>query len=179
MSDIRIANRYAKSILDLAVEKNEVEQVTKDIDFLNQAFQSRDLYNLIKSPIIGQMKKQSIFSKLFSGKISNLTQAFLERVIKKGREAIIPDMISSFHSQFNDRKGIVAVRLTTMPNLSADALDKIKGQARTIVGDSKDVTINVEHDASLIGGFILEYEDKKYDASVRQQLNKLRKSFSA
>lgn len=179
MSDIRIANRYAKSILDLAVEKNELEQVTKDIDMLNAAFESRELYNLIKSPIIGQMKKLSIFSTLFSGKISNLTQAFLERVIKKGRESIIPEMLSSFHSQFNDRKGIVAVELTTMPNLGADALEQIKGQVRGIVGAGKDVTINVHHDDSLIGGFVLEYEDKKYDASVKHKLNKLKKSFSA
>ncbi len=179
MSDLRIANRYAKSILDLAAEQNTLSQVSNDIEYLRNAFESRDLYNLIKSPIINKGKKIDIFSKLFSGKLSELTQLFLTRVIKKGREDIIPEMVQAFNNQYNEQQGITDVTLTTVSNLSQQAMQAIKARVAGLVGENKDINLEIRHDDSLIGGFVVEYEDKRFDASVKHQLEKIKKSFSA
>ncbi len=179
MSDIRIANRYAKSILDLAVEQNQLPQIHQDMDFLRQAFQNRDLYNLIKSPIINKGKKLDIFSKIFNNNVSHLTLLFLSRVIKKGRESIIPEMVTAFTGQYNDKKGIVDVILITVSNMDQRSLETIKAQVQGIIGQGKNINLEVRQDDSLLGGFVLEYEDKRYDASVKHQLENIRKTFSA
>ncbi len=179
MSEIRIANRYAKSILELAKERNEIGQVSADIEYLKNAFESRELFNLIKSPIINKGKKLDIFSKLFSDNLSHLTNLFLIRVIKKGRESIIPEMVESYHSQYNESEGITAVTLTTTSSISSELLDSIKSKMTSIVGEGKQIILEVKHDDGLIGGYVLEFEDKRYDASVKYKLENIKKSFSA
>lgn len=179
MSQIRIANRYAKSILELAIEQNELGRVSEDIDYLREAFKGHDLYNLIKSPIIDKSKKLAIFTKIFEGKLSSLTTKFLERVIGKGRESVIPEMISSFTEQYNDRKGIVAATLTTTSSMNQATLEGLKQKINTLVGEDKQLTLEVKQDDSLIGGYVLEFEDKRFDASVKYKLDNIRKSFSA
>ena len=89
MSSIRIASRYAKSLLDLATETNKVEQIKTDFALFSDALKSRDLQLLIKSPIIKPDKKLGIFKAIFDGKIDELTSSFFEIVIKKGREGLL------------------------------------------------------------------------------------------
>ena len=179
MSEIRIANRYAKSILELGIEQNSLSNVADDFAYLKAAFQHQELFNLIKSPIISKDKKRSIFSKLFTGKISSITDLFLQRVINKGRESIIPEMVKSFDQQYNSLKGIMAVKLTTTSLMTSNALEVVKGKINQMVGDGKQVNLEVEHDDTLIGGYVVEFEDKRYDASVKHQLDNIKKSFSA
>lgn len=178
MSVIRIANRYAKSILDLAAEQNDLDRVAADMAHLKVALENRDLFNLIKSPIISKGSKLEIFSKVFSGKISKLTDLFLQRVIRKGRESVIPEMVDSFNDQYNTMRGIVDVKLTTTPAITADALASVKSKIKSMVGD-KQVNVQIVHDDSIIGGYIVEFGDKRYDASVKHQLENIKKTFSA
>lgn len=179
MSELRIASRYAKSILELASEENELEVVANDIKYLELAFESRDLVNLIKSPIIHTDKKLKIFSRLFEGKLSKLTMLFLQRVIRKGRESIIPQMVESFTEQYNEKLGIVAVSLTTMPDTVESTIESIKSKIDELLGADTQVALELKQDPELIGGYILEYGDKRYDASVKYQLENIKKSFSS
>jgi len=180
MSDIRIAHRYAKSILDLASDQGQLDAVNNDMQYLQTAFdKSRELYNLIKSPIINKGKKLDVFSKLFSNNISNISQVFLKRVISKGRESIIPEMIQSFQSIYNERQGITDVTLTTIANVSAASMDTIQARMKEIIGVDRQINLHTKTDDSLIGGFILEFEDKRIDASVKHQLENIKKTFSA
>ena len=103
----------------------------------------------------------------------------MERVIRKGRESIIPEMIKSFIDQYNEKNGIVAATLTTTSSMSNSALEGLKRKINSLLGDDKQITLIIKQDDSLIGGYVLEYEDKRYDASVRYKLDNIKKSFSA
>lgn len=76
MSVNRIATRYAKSLLDLAVEQNVLEAVKSDIETFVKMVENRDLYLLLKSPIINATKKESVFEVLFGARFNKLTNAF-------------------------------------------------------------------------------------------------------
>jgi F-type H+-transporting ATPase subunit delta len=179
MSQLRIAYRYAKSILELAAEQNDLSRVSEDFDYLREAFKGRELHNLVKSPIINKAKKLDIFNKLFTGKLSDLTVVFLNRVITKGRESLIPEILTSFVDQYNEKKGIVAATLITTSDISNSAMENLKRKINAFVGADKQITLEVKKDDSLIGGYVLEYEDKRYDASVKYKLENIQKSFSA
>ena len=88
-------------------------------------------------------------------------------------------MVQSFDSQYNAKQGVIAVRLTTTASMTASALEAVKEKINILVGEGKRVNLEVIHDGSLIGGYIVEFEDKRYDASVKHQLENIKKSFSA
>ena len=178
MSEHRIADRYAKSIIDLAEEQNQLDVVSMDFTTLKKAFENRDLFNMMKSPIVHGSQKLKIFKLIFEDKLSTLSNAFIQRVIKKGREFLIPEMIEEFVIQYNEKKGITLVKLTTANPLSEDALSKIKSAIQSVLKDTGSVDLNVSVDPDLIGGFVIDLDDRVYDASVRHKLEKLKKSFS-
>ncbi len=175
MQNPRLATRYAKSLLDLAVEQNSLEAVLKDMQALNRiCSQSHDFALMLKSPIISGDKKLAVaFEVLKNYNIHELTKAFIQLLVTKGRELNLPEIAGAFVTQYNELKNIRTVTLTTAAPMS----DAIKSSlVAKIAGYMPDDTVNLktEVDDSLIGGFVLEVEDKLYDASVKKSLNDIR-----
>jgi F-type H+-transporting ATPase subunit delta len=69
------------------------------------------------------------------------------------------------------------VRLTTASPLSDAVVADIKQRLTSSVHTSDNVDLAVKVDPELIGGFVLEFDDKIYDASIAQKLDELRKGF--
>lgn len=178
MSSVRLSTRYAKSLLDLAVVKGNLETIHADMLSIEASIKgSRELRLLLKSPIINSDKKHNVLTAIFKGKLDAMTQTFIDLMVKKGREQYLYDVAEAFIVQYNKFKHITKVKLTT-----AAATDKKTVDA--IVNDVK-AKMNLEHvelelavDPELIGGFVLKYEDKLFDASIARQLNLMRKDFS-
>lgn len=178
MSVQRIAGRYAKSLLDLAVEQNKLERVLEDVKSLKKATEHRELYLLLKSPIVNAPKKLSIVEAIFGGKYDELTMAFLRILINKGREPFVPEVAEAFLSQYKSLKHIASVKVTTAQALSAEALSGLQKKLEAAIADASAVEIETAVDPALIGGFVLEMGDKVYDASVTQKLEQLKRAFS-
>src|SRR6266436_2595843 len=106
MPNPRLASRYAKSIIDLSVERGQLETVYKDMQFLQQVFKaSRDFVNLLRSPVVNADKKQAIVDAITKNRISELTAAFLRLLINKSRESDLPEIVNAFIMQYNSIKG--------------------------------------------------------------------------
>ena len=132
---------------------------------------------MIKSPIINAEKKNSAFKAIFDGKVDPLTMNFFKTVIDKSRESVFPEMCDAFIDQFRSKNIIASAKVMTAATLSEEKLHAIKSSLNQ---NSSAATFEIQEevDESLIGGFIIEMGDKRYDASVKHKLNKLRKSFS-
>ncbi len=158
MQNPRLATRYAKSVLDLAVERNSLEAVLKDMQVINSiCIQSRDFAVMLKSPVISGDKKLAVINLL----------------VTKGRELNLPEIAAAFITQYNEAKNIRTVTLTT----AAPMNEAIKGSiSAKIAGYMPKDTIDLKTivDESLIGGFVLEVEDRLYDASVKKSLNDIK-----
>ncbi|MFM2191893.1 MAG: synthase subunit delta, partial [Bacteroidota bacterium] len=75
MQNPRLASRYAKSLMDIAVEQNAVEPIYQDMLSMQQIFDgNRDLVAMVHSPIITTDKKQSIFKSIVGGKVNTITE---------------------------------------------------------------------------------------------------------
>ncbi len=178
MSVIRIASRYAKSLLDLAKDQNVMDEVVKDMEGFAKMVENRDLYLLLKSPIINAGKKADVFNALFEGKVNKLTKAFLDISLRKGREAYLPEIADEFLNQYKRMKGISSVKLTTAAPVSDASLEAIK--AKLLASDVTDQAVELEThiDESLIGGFVVQIGDKLIDASVSHKLAQLSKEMT-
>ena len=177
MPNPRLAARYAKSLIDLSVESNQLENVYKDMQYLQQVIRTnRDFVNFLRSPVINSDKKQSIINAVTTGKISELTALFIKLLITKGRESDMPEIITAFIEQYNEKNGIHKVRLTTATQLSDDLRNaivyKVKQEAKL-----EHVDLEEKIDDTLIGGFVLEFNNNLVDASILRDLKDIAKQF--
>lgn len=176
MSVQRIAGRYAKSLLDLSQEQNKLDRVLEDVKSFQAASENRDFYLLLKSPIINARKKLSVLEALFKDKYDETTMAFLRILVNKGREPHLPEIAAEFIAQYKKIKHISTVKVTTAKPMTDAALKALT--AKLAASDATEQTVEVETavDPELIGGFVLEMNDKIYDASVAQKLEEVKRS---
>ncbi len=173
----RLAGRYAKSILDLSVEKDQLEAVYKDMLFLQAICKgSRELVNLLKSPVVNADKKDKILDAVTAGKISVITATFTKLLIRKGRESYLPEIVEAFIRQYKDLKDIHTVKLTTASPVSEEIKNVILGKIRSATNMQK-LELDAEVKEELIGGFILEIGDRLIDTSVAFDLKNIKKQF--
>lgn len=178
MSSVRLSTRYAKSLLDLAVEKGILEAINTDMRLIaNTIAASRDLRMLLKSPIINASKKHDVLTAIFGSKLNTVTNTFIDLMVKKGREPYLAAVAEAFIAQYNKFNHITKVKLTTAAVADNATVTKIVDEVKAKLGLEK-VELDVAVDPELIGGFVLQYEDKLFDASIARQLDVMRKEFS-
>ena len=74
----RVATRYSKALLDLAVEQNDLDRISSDVAVLKEAIKgSEELKSLLKSPVVKAGKKQAVLNEIFSGSFSPLFVGYL------------------------------------------------------------------------------------------------------
>ncbi len=172
MQNPRLATRYAKSLLDLAVERNSVEETLKDMQLLSSiCHQSHDFVVMLRSPVIHGDKKLNVVRLLLEGRnVSQLTQIFVNLLVAKGRESNLPEIAEAFQTQYNVLKNIRTVTLTTAAPMGDSFKESIKSKIAAYMPKDT-VELKTIVDEKLIGGFVIEVEDKLFDASVRKSLN--------
>ncbi len=177
MPNPRLATRYAKSLIDLAIEKGQLEKVYADMQWLNSICKSnRDLVNLLRSPIIKGDTKKKILEAVTGGNISEMTAAFNRLLITKGRESNLPEISNAFITAYKDKKDIQTIHLTTAAPVTDSVKAAIVEQVKKTAG-FQHVELEEKVDPDLIGGFVLQVGDKLVDASVAYDLKEIAKQF--
>ena len=176
MSEIQVASRYAKSLIDLAGEQNVLEPVRKDIElFLETCRANTELQAILKNPIISLDKKAAILDGIFAGKLNEMILSFFKIVIRKGRSEVLYATAKEFISQYNIIKNVVKATVTSASPLSKENISQIEEVVKSATNG--EVILTSQVDPNLIGGFVLKVGDKQFDTSISSKLNKLRKEF--
>lgn len=178
MPNPRLASRYAKSLLDLAVEQNNVEDTLGDMQYLKSLCkQSRDFTNVLRSPVINADKKQSILGAVLGNNLKQLSAAFIKLLVNKGREEHLPEIADSFIAQYKEKKNIKSVKLTSAAPMNDNLKQAILAKVQQSMPDAQ-IEMEEKVNEDLIGGFVLQVDDKLFDASVRRDLNDVKAQFS-
>ncbi len=178
MSTYRIASRYAKSLIDLATEQGKLDSVVDDMTFFSGVAKLHDVALLLKSPIISGDKKGKVLHAIVDGKMDPITSGFIDIILRKGREAHLGDIAQEVINQYRAIKGISVVDVVSAETLAPETLDAIRKKLVESKLTKESVTFRTSIDKDLIGGFVISFDDKLYDASVKHQLDVLRKQFS-
>ncbi|MBN2173154.1 MAG: ATP synthase F1 subunit delta [Bacteroidales bacterium] len=176
MKEIKVATRYAKALFDLALEKNILEQVFKDAGLIYDICESnRDFILFLRSPVIKENKKVTVLKNVFEKSIHELTLRFLLIITKNRREAIIQDIAEMFLELFREYKNIIKATVTTAVPIDKEIRDRMV----KIMEEQTKASIELKEkvDESIIGGFIMHFDDKQYDASILRQIQNLEKEF--
>jgi F-type H+-transporting ATPase subunit delta len=177
MADSRVASRYVKSLLSLAVEQAVLEEVHYDMQlFAKVCKENRAFRMMLMSPIIRHEKKREVLMKIFSGRLNPLSMSIIEILTRKNREPLLPAIAEEFHNAYNEHKGVGRASITTTIPMDNEMRATIEGIVRNL-SNKKQVELDEKVDKDLIGGFILNVGDRQVDASVKNKLKSLKLKF--
>ena len=169
----RVTKRYAKALFEAAQESKQIDQIEKDLILVKEIIEkSKDFSIFLISPVIQSAEKRKIFAQLFGQKLQKLSLEFLNLLLDKGREKMLPTIIWNFLRLIDDSRGILRGQLFTAHNFSEKQVQSLKKQLDRITG--KNVMLAEQVDPSLIGGFVVRLDDTVIDTSIKNQLVKMR-----
>jgi len=177
MNNPRLASRYAQSLLDLATEQGSIEAVYADMKWLDSVCKSNpDFLAVLHSPVIKEDKKQIILKAVTDGRISTLSAAFVDLLVRKTRESNLHEIVNAYIDQYNTLNSIQKVKITTASPLTDDLKEAIMANVKSALPTQK-FEIETAVKDELIGGFIVETGGQLVDASILRDLKDIQKQF--
>ena len=169
-----VADRYAASLHDLAVQAKSVSQVEADLGRFEVLLDgSADLTRLIRSPVFSAAEQSKAISAIVDkAGISGLVGNFLRVVARNRRLFAVPAMIKAFRRIAAEGRGEVAAEVTSAHPLSAAQEAELKAALKGVAG--KDVSFTVNVDPSLLGGLVVKLGSRQIDTSLKTKLNSLK-----
>ena len=167
-----ISVRYARALIKSAVGMKLEDQVYQEMQSLYKSYLDvPELRFTIDNPMLPKDKKQTLLITALGEKPSELSKKFVALVLREGRESTLQFMAASYITLYRKQKNIIRGKLTTATAVSPEAEDKMR---RMVEARSQGtVEFKTEVNPDIIGGFILEYDTYRMDASVRSKLNSI------
>jgi len=176
MAGERAAIRYAKAVLSLANDQNEADAVNNDMKLIVSTIErNQDLNNTLQSPVVRSSVKKSILLSVFKD-TNSITSNLIDTLITNKRLYILSEIASKYNQLYNQLKGSQTATVTT----AVEITDELKATvlAKVVELTGKKVELKNIVDQTILGGFVLRVGDIQYNASIANQLNKLRREFT-
>jgi F-type H+-transporting ATPase subunit delta len=169
-----VAERYASSLFELALEAGVVEAVGADLDaFQSLLDESDDLKRLVVSPVFSsEDQSKAIAAICAKAGIAGLAGNFLKVVAGNRRLFAVPGMIRAYRTIAAEHRGEITAEVTSAHALDEAQETELKAALKGVTG--KDVTISVTVDPTLLGGLIVKVGSRQIDTSLRTKLSTLK-----
>ena len=168
-----ISVRYARALLKSALDAKLDQQVYQEMQLLAKSYvEVPELRHTIDNPMLAKDKKETLLLTAIGGKkASALSKAFVALVLKEDRENMILFMANSYVTLYRQQKNIIRGKLTTAVAVAPATEQKMRQMVESKTKGT--VEFETEVNPDIIGGFILEYDTYRMDASVKSQLNSI------
>ena len=167
-----VADRYSQALLDIALEKDKVDEYLSHLKQVEEQIQRfKRLKQALLAPDIPPAVKLKIVRELFEKSISTDVLNFLCLLIEKEREIYLPAIIKKYIRKVNDLRNIMDAEIVLPTFPSMEFLEDLKEKLSEATG--KTVEFTVRRDPGIIGGFQLIIEDRLFDLSIRGQLERM------
>ena len=160
-----ISVRYARALLKGALAEKQEDELYKEMQILYKSYlEVPELRTTIDNPMLA--------NEIACGDdTTNLTKLFIDLVLKKDREFALQFMAASYITLYRKFKNITRGKLITAADVSLETVEKMKRMVENRTRGT--VEFNTEVDKELIGGFVLEYDDYRMNASVKSKLRRI------
>jgi len=169
----KISNRYARAIFEYAAQKGEENILQNELKTLAaHFFDLPELKRVSEDPTVDKSKKINILQAAAGNSISQSCKDMLKLIVNNDRADYVYSIALMYDKIYRKEKKILLTCLSSVKPID----DKTKqALVNLIVKDNEKVEFLTQIDESLIGGFVLSIEDRRLDASVRNQLNEIKK----
>lgn len=174
-----IAKRYARALVEVALQQNQAEGVRRELAMFAQVVgESLALRSVLANPAISREKKQGIINRIAAqtgtGKIIH---NFLMILVENRRAQLLPQIREAYDEQLNLKMVLAEADVTSARELTADEKTKLVAALGRMTG--KKVAAHYRQDANLIGGTVVRVGSTIYNGSVRDQLKRMRERLAA
>jgi F-type H+-transporting ATPase subunit delta len=177
MSELTVATRYAKALIDLAQEQNSVEAMKDDMELFHHTLRvNPELKAVLANPIVSHSKKIKILDEVFSKKVNKASLAFFKLMVNKSRGEILYATSAEYINMYDIKNHIVHASVVSATVLSEANKKKMIADIQAATGGT--VKLDAKVDPSLIGGFVLTIGDRQVDTSIASDLRRLKKEFA-
>ncbi|HEX2770518.1 MAG TPA: ATP synthase F1 subunit delta [Geobacteraceae bacterium] len=168
-----IARRYAKALVQLAIEEGGVEKIHAELTAFDALLvDNRNLWAILVSPAYRIEAKREMMRELIAKmELSATVKNFLLLVLEKNRLNYLPQIVVSYGMLADELSGVVRPTLTSAMPLDAGQVEEIKETLAKYTG--KRVILKVEVDPALIGGVVTRIGDMAFDGSLKTQLTRI------
>jgi len=172
----RAASRYAKAILDLAIDKKEAAAVNEEMKtVLTTVHKNKELQDFLKSPVVKADQKRGALRQIFST-AGGITMGAFDLVVDNQRADILGDIATKYILLFEEMNKREVATVTTAVEITPELEAKVLAKAKALAGT--EITLEKKIDPSIVGGFILRVGDKEINASVHNTLGELKREFA-
>ena len=171
-----VARRWAKALMELALEDNGIskEDILDDLkEVAENISASEELSNVIYNPSISTEEKHIVLCKLFQNKVLPIVYNFIFALNLKKRINIIDSIAIEFEKELEALKNIIHINVTSAIEIKDDKKENIKSRISEIL--DKDVILDWGVDSDIIAGLIFKINETVIDNSVKHKLENLSK----
>ena len=169
------AKRYAQAVFEIALESNKLEEWRSDLGKIAQLMGDAEFAVLVENPRLPTNLKEELAQEKL-GKINLLALNLVYLLMAKGRLKHADQIANEYGRLLDAHYGITHAEVTTAIPLNDTDKQRLSHQLDTIVG--KKVSVNLQIDPDILGGFIARIGDSLIDGSIRNRLNELKKSLA-
>ncbi len=176
MRSSKVAIRYANSLLETAIENQNLDSVAADMQLVASTLGSNPLLaKVLMNPVIKSEKKISILKEIFESRIGKDSMNFLVFVVNKSRENLLREILLKFLRLRDDHLGIIKVNVTTAFEFSDEQQSLLREKLEAVLNKKIEFIFSVNPE--IIGGFVAQVDDVVFDASLKHQLELIKKQF--
>lgn len=169
----QISRVYARSLFEVAVDRDAVDRVREQIGQLAEGLDtSRDLQLFLFSPQFSSAEKRDGLRRAIEG-ADPIVENLLDVLVDNGRLQLLPEVRRAFDELYDDLHRVLPVRITTAVPLDEATTARIGEEVGR--GTGREVQLTAEVDPDLVGGIVLRVGNSILDASIRQRLENLRR----
>ena len=169
-----LARRYALALYEIGEQKNRVESILQDLrEIVDIIYNNKEFQDVIKHPQISTSRKKEIFSNVFKGKVDDELLSFLILLIEKERILYIDEILIEFERIHLEKNNTVVAQVKTVVPLIEDEKHKLKSKLESIY--NKNIIMNEELDATIIGGVYVRVGNDVIDGTIKAKLDDMKK----
>ncbi len=166
------AKRYAQAIFEIALESNKLKDWQTNLIKVARLTQDEELVGLAENPKVPfELKKKLVEEKL--AKTSPMVINLVYLLISKGKIRMADQISEEYDRLVNEHYGIKKAEVTTAVQMDTDEAEKLGKYLESVVGAK--VSMDVQVNPNIIGGFIARIDDSMIDGSIRNRLQTLKK----
>lgn len=176
MIEKTLAKRYAAALLRMTDPEGTTEETESHLLALRDAYLSDKAFrSLLAQPRVPRKIKKAILRKPFEGRAKPAFLDFLDLLVDKNRQSILPDIAEMFDRLADASKGLVRVKVKSWRPLSAAQQGALQGKLEKMT--AKKILIEAAADPALKGGMLVLVGDTVIDGSVAHRLKELGEKF--
>lgn len=171
----KVAERYTTALIDLAVERKNLDAVEKDLNDLSAMLSNSEEFRaFVETPLLSrEVKMETIGTIATKAKLNAVTINFLLLLAKNRRIQNLEGILVSALKAISKMKGELTAHIGTAQTLSDKQTKDLKAALKK--GFGKEVNLDIQQDEELLGGMVIRVGSLIVDDSVRTKLNVLQR----